>query len=186
VLRRFPDAYLVLIKYEHYREAEAHLRAAAAARGIAPRRLLFLPEGSHRRFLQIGGSLDLFLDTGHPLSNGHTTVADMLWARVTVVTYAGPAKPSRVASSVALASKCGVLVARDLADYFALSVAWLRGRRRSAAASRHPIAAAAPPPPPSTTCSPSERMFSAAHFMRRWLRALQLLAEAPHAHVVVS
>ena len=32
--------------------------------------------------LATGACLDLFLDTGAPLSNGHTTVADMLWAQV--------------------------------------------------------------------------------------------------------
>ena len=30
MLERFPEAYLVLINYDHYREAEAHLRAVWA------------------------------------------------------------------------------------------------------------------------------------------------------------
>eukprot|EP00961_Rhodomonas_salina_P052999 710708-Rhodomonas_salina.6 len=59
----------------HYREAPANLRLEAAKRNIVPDRLVAAPEGNHSFFLDLGAVMDLFLDTSHPLSNGHTTGA---------------------------------------------------------------------------------------------------------------
>ena len=63
------------------------------------------------------------------------------------------------------------MVARDLDDYLALASALL-----SATVARR----AAP------ECVPQEKPFSARVFMHRWRRALSLMAEAPHAHLVVA
>jgi predicted O-linked N-acetylglucosamine transferase (SPINDLY family) len=44
VLRARPTAVLLLVRYRHYKQGIAALRREAAARGVAPVRLLALPE----------------------------------------------------------------------------------------------------------------------------------------------
>eukprot|EP00961_Rhodomonas_salina_P053000 710708-Rhodomonas_salina.7 len=53
-------------------------------------------------------------------------VADMLWAGVPVVTFAGPAKPLRVAASIMMASACASSLARNLEDCTAVAAALVR------------------------------------------------------------
>ena len=60
LLRRVPAARLVLVRYRHYREAEAHLTEEAGRRGVAASRLVFVPEGSHKHFLEIGASVCVY------------------------------------------------------------------------------------------------------------------------------
>ena len=63
LLRRVPAARLVLVRYRHYREAEAHLTEEAGRRGVAASRLVFVPEGSHKHFLEIGASVCVYART---------------------------------------------------------------------------------------------------------------------------
>ena len=89
---------------------------------------------SHK--MRAGGLLDLFLDTVAPLSNGHTTVADMLWAGLPVLTLPGPAKPARVAAAIAIAAGCTNGVARTMSEYVALAVALVKASNINASSER--------------------------------------------------
>lgn len=80
------------------RWAELNLRREAAARGIAPERLVFAdlaPQAEHLARLRLA---DLFLDTFNV--NAHTTASDALWAGVPLVTRAGRQFAARVGASL--------------------------------------------------------------------------------------
>jgi protein O-GlcNAc transferase len=100
--------------------AEANLRCEAAARGIAPDRLVFaerMPPGDH---LARQRRADLFLDTFH--CNAHTTASDALWAGLPVVTRLGAGFAARVAGSLLHALDLPELVTDSSAAYEALIV----------------------------------------------------------------
>eukprot|EP00282_Hemiselmis_andersenii_P046926 CAMPEP_0172086582 /NCGR_PEP_ID=MMETSP1043-20130122/22210_1 /TAXON_ID=464988 /ORGANISM="Hemiselmis andersenii, Strain CCMP441" /LENGTH=267 /DNA_ID=CAMNT_0012748695 /DNA_START=52 /DNA_END=852 /DNA_ORIENTATION=+ len=167
ILSSVPQSRLIFVDYNHYPEAKVHLMREAESRGVARSRLVFVPEGSHSYFMKLGSALDLFLDTGHPLSNGHTTVADMLYMHVPVLTFTGPAKPSRVASSLSISSGCTALVANSLPDYVSIARAALRPSFR---ASLGNLCSST-----GTTSSPlvaGREVFDASFFARRWQRGL--------------
>ena len=86
--------------------ATRHLRAAAAAHGIAPDRLHFAPRIRLDEHLARHACADLFLDT-LPY-NAHTTASDALWAGLPVLSCRGTTFPGRVGASL--------LHALDLAD----------------------------------------------------------------------
>lgn len=113
LLHQRPDAVLWLLQWNG--TAPAKLREEAAARGIAPERLVFAPKiglASHISRLALA---DLFIDTWP--CNGHTTASDALWAGVPVVTYAGPSFASRVAASLLKDVGLPELACNTLADY---------------------------------------------------------------------
>ena len=86
--------------------ATRHLRAAAAAHGIAAERLHFAPRIRLDEHLARHACADLFLDT-LPY-NAHTTASDALWAGLPVLSCRGSTFPGRVGASL--------LHALDLAD----------------------------------------------------------------------
>jgi protein O-GlcNAc transferase len=63
---------------------------------------------------------DLFLDTQY--YNAHTTASDALWARLPVITCAGPTFAGRVAASLLHAVGLPELVAGSLEDYEVLAL----------------------------------------------------------------
>ena len=100
--------------------AQANLRAAAAARGVAPQRLVFaelVPPADHLRRLP---QADLALDTGP--CNGHTTTSDALWAGVPVLSFKGTSFAGRVSESLLNAVGLRELVADDLAGFEAMAI----------------------------------------------------------------
>ncbi len=127
-------------------DAQANLRAEAAARGVDPDRLVFagrVPrvEDHMARYRQA----DLFLDT-FPY-NAHTTAADALLAGLPVLTCMGQSFPSRVAGSLLHAIGSPELATHSPAEYedLALTLATtpklLRDIRERIAANRstHPL-----------------------------------------------
>lgn len=78
--------------------ADARLRAAAQAAGVAPQRLVFAAKQAHPAYLARYRHADLFLDTGP--YNAHTTASDALWAGCPVLTTPGRTFASRVAGSL--------------------------------------------------------------------------------------
>jgi predicted O-linked N-acetylglucosamine transferase (SPINDLY family) len=96
LLHRLPQAVLWLHSWNE--QSPAALKREAAQRGIDPARLVFAPTMVQRAHLDRIGCADLYLDTWP--CNGHTTVSDMLWAGVPVVTYSGRTFASRVAGSL--------------------------------------------------------------------------------------
>lgn len=97
-------------------EPVSHLRREAAARGVAPERLIFAPyvqsDADHLARLKLA---DLFLDT-LPY-NAHATASDALWAGVPLLTVMGNGFPGRVAASLLTALGVPELIAPSLAAY---------------------------------------------------------------------
>jgi len=79
-------------------EVPATLRREAAARGIAPERLVFAPPRPGPEHLARYRLADLFLDTG-PVG-AHTTASDALWTGLPVLTVLGDGFVSRVGGSL--------------------------------------------------------------------------------------
>ena len=120
--------------------ASENLRREAAARGIAPERLIFSAPLPHAEHLARHAHADLFLDTF--AVNAHTTASDALWAGLPVATLAGRQFAARVAASLLHAVGLPELVTGSEADYEALcrdlatSPAKLAGLRARLAANR--------------------------------------------------
>jgi predicted O-linked N-acetylglucosamine transferase (SPINDLY family) len=99
----------VLWLYEDNPGASSNLRKEAAARGVAPDRLIFAnfrPLVEHLARLRLA---DLFLDTVP--YNAHTTASDALWAGLPVLTCMGECFASRVAASLLRAIHLPELIA---------------------------------------------------------------------------
>lgn len=96
VLRGVPGSVLWLLSGPG--QADARLRAAAQAAGVAPRRLVFMAKLPHPAYLARYRHADLFLDTGP--YNAHTTASDALWAGCPVLTTPGRTFAARVAGSL--------------------------------------------------------------------------------------
>jgi protein O-GlcNAc transferase len=93
-----------------------NLRREAAARGVAPERLVFAPrlpeQADHLARYQLA---DLFLDT-LPF-NAHTTASDVLWAGLPLLTCRGSSYAARVSASLLTAMGCPELITSNLEDY---------------------------------------------------------------------
>ncbi|HWC62662.1 MAG TPA: tetratricopeptide repeat protein [Rhizomicrobium sp.] len=100
---------------EFVAEANANLRAEAAARGVAPARLIFAPPVPLQEHLARQRLADLFLDT-LPF-NAHSTAADALGAGLPVLTCRGHSFASRVAASLLHAAGLDELVTGSLEEY---------------------------------------------------------------------
>ena len=98
----------------------ANLRKEAAARGIAPERLIFAGRTTPEQHLARQQLADLFLDT-LPY-NAHTTASDALWAGLPLITLPGSSFPARVAASILGAANLPELIVPDLAAYESLAL----------------------------------------------------------------
>jgi predicted O-linked N-acetylglucosamine transferase (SPINDLY family) len=101
-------------------EQTDNLQREAAARGVAPGRLVFAEQivslADHLARLRLA---DLFLDTVP--YNAHATAAHALWAGVPVLTCRGGSFASRVGASLLRATGLQELIADDLGQYLALA-----------------------------------------------------------------
>jgi protein O-GlcNAc transferase len=118
VLKSVPGSVLWLLSAGA--TMEANLRREAAARGVAPDRLVFAPTLSKPEHLARLRLADLFLDTH--LVNAHTTASDALWAGVPLLTCPGGKFAARVAASLLTAVGLPELIAPDLPAYERLAV----------------------------------------------------------------
>ena len=98
ILSGAPDSVLWLLAGPPSSGADEHLRRAAHAAGVDPRRLIFALRVPHAEHLARYRHVDLFLDT-NPY-NAHTTASDALWAGCPVLTQPGHTFASRVAGSL--------------------------------------------------------------------------------------
>jgi len=98
----------------------ANLCREAAARGIAPDRLIFAGRTTPARHLARQQLADLFLDT-LPY-NAHTTASDALWMGLPLLTTPGHSFPARVAASILQAANLPELIAADLSEYETLAL----------------------------------------------------------------
>jgi predicted O-linked N-acetylglucosamine transferase (SPINDLY family) len=126
LLDRVPGSVLWLISCNP--DTMAKLQGHAAARGIAPERLVFAPRRDLADHLARHRLADLFLDT-LPY-NAHATAVDALWAGLPLLTCKGDAFAGRVAASLLSAIGLPELVTENLADYHALALALAQGPAR--------------------------------------------------------
>jgi predicted O-linked N-acetylglucosamine transferase (SPINDLY family) len=117
LMKAVPGSVLWLL--EDNRDARRNLEQAAAARGVAPARLVFAERMSHWDHLARHRLADLFLDT-LPY-NAHTTASDALWTGLPLVTCLGTTFAGRVGASLLHAVGLPELVTRSLAEYEALA-----------------------------------------------------------------
>jgi protein O-GlcNAc transferase len=126
ILAASPGSVLWLLN--SHAEVAPNLRREAAARGIAPERLIFSPRLPGPEYLARYRLADLFLDTG-PVG-AHTTASDALWAGLPVLTVLGNAFAGRVGASLSRAVGLPDLV---MADWDAYEATALRLTRDPAA-----------------------------------------------------
>ena len=113
VLRHVPDSVLWLLTGTD--EANARLRAKAAALGVAPERLIFADKRANPDHLARYPLADLFLDT-FPYG-AHTTAADSLWMGVPILTLRGRGFAARVCASLVHAAGLPEMVCSTPNDY---------------------------------------------------------------------
>ncbi|PWC67229.1 hypothetical protein TSH58_18860 [Azospirillum sp. TSH58] len=128
LLRAVPGSVLWL--YAGNPLVAGNLRREAAARGVAPERLVFAPPRPLAEHLARHRLADLFLDT-LPY-NAHTTASDALWAGLPVLTCRGATFAGRVAASLLDTVGLPELVTDTLAAYEALALDLARDPRRLA------------------------------------------------------
>ena len=107
---------------------EANLRKEAAARGVAPERLIFAERMAPAEHLARHRLADLMLDT-LPY-NAHTTASDALWAGLPVLTCPGNTFPGKVAASLLKAAGLSELIALDLISYESMALELATDRQR--------------------------------------------------------
>ncbi|MFO1327007.1 MAG: hypothetical protein U1F56_06590 [Rubrivivax sp.] len=113
LLDALPNAVLWLLEWNA--QSRENLEREAAARGVAPGRIVWAPRkrpAEHMARMQLA---DVFIDTWP--CNAHTTASDALWAGVPVVTFTGRTFASRVAASLVHAVGQGELACDDIEHY---------------------------------------------------------------------
>ena len=138
ILAAVPSSVLWLLRFPP--AAEPRLRTHAAARGIAPSRIIFTDVAPRVAHVQRAAAADCYLDT--PCVNAHTTACDVLWAGAPIVTLPLSTMASRVCASLVTAvGEADTLIASDWGDYVRRAVhlatdaparAALRARLRAA------------------------------------------------------
>lgn len=124
ILEQVPDSVLwLLMVHDGTRE---NLHRAAAARGIAPERLIFAPKIANPDHLARYHLADLFLDTAP--YGAHTTASDALWMGLPVLTQSGGSFASRVCGSLVRAAGLPELVCTSPAEYVERAVRLGRDR----------------------------------------------------------
>jgi predicted O-linked N-acetylglucosamine transferase (SPINDLY family) len=130
LLRTLPGSVLWLMSRNE--RSQANLRAAAAAEGIDPARLVFATRVPHvEDHLARYRVADLFLDT-FPY-NAHTTAADALMAGLPVLTRRGRSFPSRVAAGLVTVAGVPELATESPQAYERLALELARDPQRLAA-----------------------------------------------------
>ena len=119
-------------------DAAAVLRAAAAAHGVDPARLVFAPPLPLEQHLARHAVADLFLDT-LPY-NAHSSACDALWNGLPVLTCRGDSFAGRVGASLLAAAGLPELIAEDRTGYEALALKLARNPATMAALKQKLIA----------------------------------------------
>jgi protein O-GlcNAc transferase len=134
ILQQVPDSVLWLFGDD--KNARCNLHREAAARGVAPERLVFAQKIEKAEHLSRLKWADLALDTR--IVNGHTTTSDSLWAGVPVITLQGSHFASRVSSSLLDAVGLSELITYRMEEYEQLAVQ-LASRSSELKALRHKL-----------------------------------------------
>lgn len=126
VLAAAPDSVLWLLAGNPAQVL--NLKREAEWRGIDPRRLLFAPRVSPGEHVARQGAADLFLDTRY--FNGHTTMAETLWAGTPALTCPGETFAARVGASLLASCDLGELICATWESYEARALELYRDRDR--------------------------------------------------------
>lgn len=129
LLREFGDAVLWLGDW--LPAARANLRREAAARGVAPERLVFAAIVEHDQHLARLALADIAVD--NRLHGGGITTVDALWVGLPVVTIEGETPSARLGATLLTAAGAPELITRSLDDYVALIGELARDPARRAA-----------------------------------------------------
>jgi predicted O-linked N-acetylglucosamine transferase (SPINDLY family) len=129
ILAAVPDSVLWLLTGTE--ATNERLRKAAAARGVAPERIVFAQKMPNPKHLARYPLADLFLDN-FPYG-AHTTAADSLWMGVPIVTFPGRSFASRVCASLVRAAGVGELACDTANAYVSRAIELGRDRRQLAA-----------------------------------------------------
>jgi protein O-GlcNAc transferase len=129
LLQACSGSTLWLLGGEQY--AILNLRREAAARGIAPDRIVFAPKVPNDEHIARQRLADLFLDTLP--CNAHATASDALWAGLPVLTCLGNTFAGRVGASLLRAVGLPEMVTESLPQYEALAISLARDPERLAA-----------------------------------------------------
>ena len=133
ILQQVPGSLLWLLADNTW--AEAHMKAAAQAHGVAPERLHFAPRVAPPEYLARFQLADLVLDT-FPYNAG-TTASDCLWMGTPILTRAGRCYISRMAGSLLTAVGLPELVTYSLPEYVERAVQIGRQPLRAASYKRY-------------------------------------------------
>ncbi len=129
LLAQAPDSVLWLLVNDS--AGVINLKREAEWAGIDPRRLLFAPRVAPLAHIARMAAADLFLDTA-PF-NGHTTLAECLWAGTPALSEAGPTFASRVGASLLHSVGLPELAVDSPGAYDDLALCLYRDRDRLAA-----------------------------------------------------
>eukprot|EP00667_Euglena_gracilis_P002224 EG_transcript_2224 len=113
ILRRSPNAALWLLRFPP--PGERQLRQLAEAAGVERDQLYFTDVAVKDVYMRRIPQADLVLDT--PVYNGHTTVTDVLWAGVPVLTMPLEQMASRVAAGICATLGLEDFVVSSLEEY---------------------------------------------------------------------
>jgi len=114
ILKRVPDSILWFIRLgSEYTEENLKLEASKA--GIDSNRIIFSDPFPADQHILIKSMAHLFLDTLN--FGGHSSVADILWAGVPIITYPDRKFSSRVGASLVTALGCPEMIVTSLTDY---------------------------------------------------------------------
>jgi predicted O-linked N-acetylglucosamine transferase (SPINDLY family) len=133
VLHAVPNSVLWLLADNEW--AQENMRRAADAQGVERERLIFAPRVAPPDYLARLQMADLFLDT-FPY-NGGTTVSDVLWMGVPVLTLSGRTYISRMAGSLLTHVGLPDLITDTLAEYERMAIALGRTPARVASYRRY-------------------------------------------------
>jgi predicted O-linked N-acetylglucosamine transferase (SPINDLY family) len=128
ILVRVPNSVLWLLGSTE--PAHQRLRAAAAALGVAPERLIFAGRTMNPDHLARFPLADLFLDTTP--YGAHTTSSDAMWMGVPVLTLSGRGFASRVSGSIVRSAGLPELVCSTGAEYIERAVSLAGDRAKLA------------------------------------------------------
>ena len=136
ILASTPGSVLWMLKSAD--DVHARLHQYAAARGVAPERIIWADKKSNPEHLARYPLADLFLDS-FPYG-AHTTASDALWMGVPVLTLQGRSFAARVCASLLAAAGVPELAAASETEYRGKAIVLYHNRgvarRRSSTASR--------------------------------------------------
>jgi predicted O-linked N-acetylglucosamine transferase (SPINDLY family) len=128
LLRKLPNAVLWLIRGT--KSSAGNLRREAAARGVAPDRLIFADKLPHPNHLARLPLADLALDNFY--HGGGVTTVDCLWVGLPVLTLTGPTPQSRNGATLLSAIGQEEMIQHRIEDYEAMAFALAEDRGRLA------------------------------------------------------